>query len=55
MVIALFDNDAERYNSVCALQREKIKWSNSIRIMSYPEIKSVGKYPTIASNGKNNS
>lgn len=50
--IAIFDNDAEGYQSKCTLLREIAKWPNNFRILLYPEIKEFSKYPTIAPNGE---
>lgn len=49
--IAIFDNDAEGYQSQCALLNEIKHWPNNFRILRYPEIKMFRKYPTLASNG----
>ena len=49
--IAVFDNDAEGYQSQCVLLNDVKKWPNNFRILLYPEISSFKKYPTLASNG----
>ena len=49
--IAIFDNDAEGYQSQCILLNEIKQWPNNFRILRYPEIKMFNKYPTIAPNG----
>lgn len=49
--IAIFDNDAEGYQSKCTLLTEIKNWPNNFRILLYPEIKMFHKYPTLAPNG----
>lgn len=49
--IAVFDNDAEGYQSQCALLNEVKQWPDNFRILLYPEISLFKKYPTLASNG----
>ena len=49
--IAVFDNDAEGYQSQCVLLNDVKQWPNNFRILLYPEISSFKKYPTLASNG----
>ena len=55
--IAIFDNDAEGYQSKCNLMREakkwpEKKWPDNFRILLYPDNKLFHKYPTLAPNGK---
>mgnify|MGYP003291791179 CR=1 FL=1 len=50
--IAIFDNDAEGYQSKCALLTEIKNWPDNFRILLYPENKLFHKYPTLAPNGK---
>ena len=49
--IAVFDNDAEGYQSQCVLLNDVKQWPNNFKILLYPEISSFKKYPTLASNG----
>lgn len=49
--IAIFDNDAEGYQSRCTLMSEIKKWPDNFRILLYPEIKMFNAYPTLAPNG----
>lgn len=49
--IAIFDNDAEGYQSKCTLLTEIKNWPNNFRILHYPEIKLFRSYPTLAPNG----
>lgn len=49
--IAIFDNDAEGYQSKCTLLNEIKNWPDNFRILLYPENKMFDKYPTIAPNG----
>lgn len=49
--IAIFDNDAEGYQSKCTLLTEIKNWPDNFRILLYPEMKAFRKYPTLASNG----
>ena len=50
--IAIFDNDAEGYQSRYLLLNEKIKeWPSNYRVLSYPELLCFRKYPTLAPNG----
>lgn len=50
--IAIFDNDAEGYESRYTLIREIKDWSNNFRILLYPELELFHKYPTLSPNGK---
>ena len=55
--IAIFDNDAEGYQSWCGLMSEakkwpEKKWPENFRILQYPDSKLFYKYPTLAPNGK---
>lgn len=50
--IAIFDNDAEGYQSKCTLLNEIKSWPNNFRILLYPELKLFHTYPTLAPNGK---
>lgn len=49
--IAIFDNDAEGYQSKCTLLTEIKNWPDNFRILLYPEMNVFRKYPTLASNG----
>ncbi len=49
--IAIFDNDAEGYQSKSALLSEIKKWPDNFRILLYPEINLFRVYPTLATNG----
>lgn len=49
--IAIFDNDAEGYQSQCILLNEIKKWPDNFRILLYPEIDLFKNYPTEAPNG----
>lgn len=49
--IAIFDNDAEGYQSKCALVNEIKHWPSNFRILLYPKVDLLKKYPTIAPNG----
>lgn len=49
--IAIFDNDAEGYQSKCTLLTEIKNWPDNFKILLYPEINIFRKYPTLASNG----
>ena len=49
--IAIFDNDAEGYSSKCELLNEIKNWPENFRILLYPELKELMKYPTIVPNG----
>lgn len=50
--IAIFDNDAEGYQSKCTLLTEIKNWPDNFRILLYPEINFFRSYPTLAPNGK---
>ena len=50
--IAIFDNDAEGYQSKCTLLNEIKSWPNNFRILLYPELNLFHAYPTLAPNGK---
>lgn len=50
--IAIFDNDAEGYQSRCTLLNEIKDWPNNFRILLYPEDQLFHAYPTLAPNGK---
>lgn len=50
--IAIFDNDAEGYQSQCTLLTEIKHWPNNFRILCYPETNLFRSYPTLAPNGK---
>lgn len=49
--IAVFDNDAEGYQSKCTLMNDIKKWPSNFRILLYPEISFFNAYPTLAPNG----
>lgn len=49
--IAIFDNDAEGYQSKCTLLSDIKKWPDNFRILLYPEINVFRVYPTLAPNG----
>lgn len=48
--IAVFDNDAEGYQSKCILESEIKNWPNNFKIMLYPQDKFFESYPTILPN-----
>ncbi len=48
--IAIFDNDAEGYNSKCSLINEIKNWPDNFRILLYPDNKLFHCYPTILPN-----
>lgn len=50
--IAIFDNDAEGYQSKITLSNDIKIWPNNFRILLYPEIDMFHSYPTLAPNGK---
>lgn len=50
--IAIFDNDAEGYASKCILLNEMKQWPSNFKILLYPELPLLKKYPTIAPNGE---
>lgn len=50
--IAIFDNDAEGYQSKITLLNSIKSWPNNFRILLYPEIDLFHSYPTLAPNGK---
>lgn len=50
--IAIFDNDAEGYASKCTLLNEMKQWPSNFKILLYPELPLLKKYPTIAPNGE---
>lgn len=50
--IAVFDNDAVGFQSLCTLFREIKVWPDNFRIILYPEIKLFDHYPTISPNGR---
>ena len=50
--IAIFDNDAEGFESRCTLLREIKDWPDNYKILLYPETELFRKYPTLAPNGK---
>ena len=49
--IAIFDNDAEGYASKCMLLNEIKNWPANFKILLYPKLKLLRKYPTVAPNG----
>ncbi len=49
--IAIFDNDAEGYQSKCVLLNNIKQWPSNFKILLYPEIDLLKNYPTIAPNG----
>lgn len=49
--IGVFDNDAEGYFAKTLLLEKIQKWPDNFRIMCYPEIEFLKKYPTIIPNG----
>lgn len=49
--IAIFDNDAEGYQSKCTLMNDIKNWPSNFRILLYPNVDLLHKYPTIAPNG----
>lgn len=50
--IAIFDNDAEGYESRCTLLREIKDWPDNFRILLYPGLEFFHKYPTLFPNEK---
>ena len=50
--IAIFDNDAEGYQSKCSLENDIKTWPDNFRILLYPSIKLFRSYPTILPDGK---
>ena len=50
--IAIFDNDAEGYQSQCTLLSDIKDWPDNFKILLYPDISQFKKYPTIAPNGR---
>lgn len=49
--IAIFDNDAEGYQSQMILLNEINRWPDNFRILTYPNLPLYCKYPTLAPNG----
>lgn len=49
--IAIFDNDAEGYQSKCTLLNDIQNWPDNFRILLYPQNKLFHTYPTIIPNG----
>lgn len=49
--IAIFDNDAEGYQSKCILENEIKNWTDNFRIFLYPQDNLFKSYPTILPNG----
>lgn len=49
--IAVFDNDAEGYQSKCTLMNDIKDWPDNFRILLYPEMTLAKSYPTLAPNG----
>lgn len=49
--IAIFDNDAEGYQSQRALLNEINHWPDNFKILTYPDLPLYRKYPTLAPNG----
>ena len=49
--IAIFDNDAEGYQSKCTLLKDIKNWPDNFRILLYPDNALFHNYPTIAPNG----
>lgn len=50
--IAIFDNDAEGYQSKCILLNDIKQWPSNFKILLYPDIDLFKKYPTILPNGE---
>lgn len=50
--IAIFDNDAEGYQSKCILFNEIKRWPPNFKILLYPDLELFKKYPTIVPNGE---
>lgn len=49
--IAIFDNDAEGYQSQMTLLNEINPWPDNFKILTYPDLPLYRKYPTLAPNG----
>ena len=49
--IAIFDNDAEGYQSQRTLLNEINHWPDNFKILTYPDLPLYRKYPTLAPNG----
>ncbi|WP_294487952.1 hypothetical protein [uncultured Ruminococcus sp.] len=49
--IAIFDNDAEGFQSKCILENEIKKWTDNFRLLLYPQDSLFKSYPTILPNG----
>ena len=49
--IAIFDNDAEGYQSKCTLENEIKNWTDNFRFFLYPQDNLFNSYPTILPNG----
>ena len=49
--IAVFDNDAEGYQSKCILENEIKNWTDNIRFFLYPQDGLFKSYPTVLPNG----
>ncbi len=49
--IAVFDNDAEGYQSKCILENDIKNWTDNFRFFLYPQDKLFRSYPTILPNG----
>lgn len=50
--IVIFDNDVAGYEGKNILLRKNKEWPNNFKILMYPDINFLRKYPTIMPNGK---
>lgn len=51
-VIALFDNDAQGYQSECLLRNTIKNLPNNMKILRYPDLKCFKNYPTVFPNNR---
>lgn len=50
--VAIFDNDAEGYQSKMSLLTEIKNWPSNMKILCYPELKEFERFRTLSPNGK---